>query len=84
MLPSVNVRNRQFQGQGTGNFCPLLRLCHAGTCAAGFYPIRTAEIVDSAMLDSARGFNGDAKMPSRFREQQLDIKSNQILRLTAY
>ena len=45
--------------------------------------VRTAESIVSALVDRVRSNDGDAKLPSRFSDYKFDIKSNQILLLTA-
>ena len=48
------------------SFVLLLRLYSAHRCAAGTYPIRKAETVDSALVDRIGPNDGDAKLTSRF------------------
>ena len=43
----------------------LLRLHSAHRCAAGTYPIRKAETIDSALVDRSGSNGGDAKLTSR-------------------
>ena len=53
------------------SFVLLLRLCSAHRCAAGTYPIRKAETIDSALVDRIGSNDGDAKLKSRFSTPNL-------------
>ena len=53
------------------SFVMLLRLYSAHRCAAGTYPIRKAETVDSALVDRIGPNDGDAKLTSRFSTPNL-------------
>ena len=66
------------------SFVLLLRLGSAHRCAAGTYPIRKAETVDSALVDRIGPNGGDAKLTSRFSTPNLISNFPlQIFELTA-
>ena len=65
------------------SFVLLLRLYSAHRCAAGTFPIRKAETVDSALVDRIGPNDGDVELTSRFSAPNLISNQIQIFYLTA-